>query len=110
MTTLADFDIDKGSTFRRNLTIVDNNKTPLNLTQYTIKGQLRKNYTSLEFVDFEIIILNATTGKILLTLADDVTDLLIFPKYVYDVEIISPVGITTRILEGSLTISPNVTR
>ena len=42
MSTIANFEIPQGSTFSRNMTIVDNDKVVLNLTTYTINGQVRK--------------------------------------------------------------------
>ena len=109
MTTTTNFEIQQGSTFLRTMTIVDSDKLPLNLTAYTLTGQLRKNYSSVEFVAFTIIVSNASSGKIIISLNSTITNTLMFPKYVYDVEI-SGNGNVYRILEGIITISPNVTR
>jgi len=109
MTTTTNFEIQQGSTFSRTMTIVDTDKVPLNLTSYTLTGQLRKNYSSTDFVAFTIIVLNAATGKITINLDSEITSTLLFPKYVYDVEV-SGNGNVYRILEGVIAISPNVTR
>lgn len=109
MTTTTNFEIQQGSTFSRNMTIVDSDKLPLNLTSYTLTGQLRKNYNSVEFVAFTIIVTNAASGKITISLNSTITNNLLFPKYVYDVEV-SGNGNVYRILEGVITISPNATR
>lgn len=109
MTTTTNFEIQQGSTFSRTMTIVDSDKNPLNLTAYTLTGQLRKNYSSIESVAFNIIVTNALTGKITLNINSTVTNTLLFPKYVYDVEI-NGNGNVYRILEGVITVSPNVTR
>ena len=110
MSTIANFEIPQGSTFSRNMTIVDNDKVVLNLTTYTINGQVRKSYNSAEYISFDIVKVNAPTGKISIGLTDSVTDNLTSNKYVYDIEITSVNGTKTRILEGIITTSPNVTR
>lgn len=109
MTTTVNFEIQQGSTFSRTMTIVDTDKNPLNLTAYTLTGQLRKNYSSAEFVAFTILVTNALTGKISINLNSTITNTLMFPKYVYDVEI-NGNGNVYRILEGIINVSPNVTR
>lgn len=110
MSSSVNFEIGQGSTFLRTMTVVDNEKTPLDLTNYTLEGQLRKNYNSDEFIAFDIVKINAVSGRITIGLSDTITDTLIFPKYVYDIELTSGDSTKSRILEGSITVSPNVTR
>jgi hypothetical protein len=110
MTTIANFEIHQGETFKRIITIVDNNKVPLNLTNYTYQGQIRKNYNSVEYVQFDIDPVDLVLGKISFSLTYSVTETLIYNKYVYDIEITAQNNIKTRILEGIITTTPNVTR
>lgn len=110
MTTIANFEIPQGETFKRILTVVDNSKVPLNLTNYTYQGQIRKSYNSLEYVQFDIFTVDAVLGKISIELSYSVTETLIYNKYVYDIEITAQNNIKTRILEGIITTTPNVTR
>jgi len=109
MTSIVDFEIEQGSTFTRTMS-VESNKTPVNLTGYTLAGQLRKGYSASESINFDIEVINALIGKIKISLTSSTTSALIYNKYVYDIEIADPTGVVSRILEGSMTLSLNVTR
>jgi hypothetical protein len=92
------------------MTVVDNAGVAINLSTYTVAGQLRKSYTATEFIPFTIIVVNAALGKISIGLSNLVTDTLTANRYVYDVEMTSATSEKHRILEGNITVSPNVTR
>tara|TARA_R110000796_G_scaffold31104_4_gene82731 strand:- start:1296 stop:1637 length:342 start_codon:yes stop_codon:yes gene_type:complete len=102
--------VDQGSTFRANVDVTDSDGNELNLTNYTVAAQLRKNYSSTTAVEFTATISNATSGVLEIFLSDTQTDLLKAGRYVYDVEITSPGGEVTRVLEGQIEVSPGVTR
>lgn len=102
--------IDQGSEFYRTMTLVDTSRTIVDLTNYTIAGQLRKSYTTTESISLNIVIINAVLGKFSMSLSNLITDTLTSPRYVYDVEITSSGMRTYRILEGNIIVSPNVTR
>lgn len=89
---------------------------PVNMTGYTIRCQFRSKQPSPDI----LFLLTTENGRINITdpvngafqlriLAADTT-LINFKSAVYDLEFISPSGFVTRLLEGSVTISPEVTR
>jgi hypothetical protein len=104
--------IDQGTTYETSFDLVDENGDPRNLTGYTAKSQLRKWYTSEFGVDFVTEIV-ADVGKVILRL-DAITDgagELAAGRYVYDVQLIEDTtGNITRIFEGIVTVTPQVTR
>jgi hypothetical protein len=51
-----------------------------------------------------------TEGKVTLTLTDTQTTGLTSGRYVYDMNITSGAGVTTRVVEGQAIITPGVTR
>jgi len=110
MATITNLNIDQGAEFFRTMTVVDNNGVVVNLSTYTLVGQLRKSYTATEFIPLTIEILNAPLGKISIGLSNLVTDTLTINRYVYDVEMTSSSLKKYRILEGNITVSPNVTK
>ena len=110
MSTVTNLIIDQGSDFYRAMTVIDNNNNVVDLTTYTVAGQLRKGYTSTEFIPFTITVLNATLGRISIGLTNIITDTLTAPRYVYDIEITALNLKKFRILEGNITVAPNVTR
>jgi hypothetical protein len=110
MATVANLSIDQGAEFYRTMTVVDNNGLVVDLSTYTAAGQLRKSYTANEFIPLTVVVLNASLGKISIGLSNLVTDTLTINRYVYDVEITSDSLKKYRILEGNITVSPNVTK
>lgn len=108
MATKANLVIDQGATFSADLDITDENGDIIQLSGYTASSQIRKWYTSTKFVEFTTSV-NSDIGVITLSLTANQTALLTAGRYVYDVEITDNVTIS-RIVEGIITVNPNVTR
>lgn len=108
MATKANLVIDQGATFSADLDITDENGDMINLTGYTASSQIRKWYTSSKYVEFTTAV-NTDIGVITLSLTANQTSYLTAGRYVYDVEITDNITIS-RIVEGIITVNPNVTR
>lgn len=109
MAIKANLTIDQGSTFVSTLALTDSNDVPINLDLYTASAQMRKHYTSSNATSFSVTA-NGTTGVITLALSANSTANLVSGRYVYDVEIVDGSGSITRVVEGIVTVTPNVTR
>lgn len=109
MAIKANLNIDQGATFNTQLVVTDADGDAVDLTGYTGAGQIRKHYTSSNSVSFSVSVSN-TYSTVSLSLTANVTSLLSAGRYVYDVELTSSTGIVTRVLEGIVSVSPNVTR
>ena len=72
-------------------------------------AQLRKTYTSSTATAFGCSLAN-NTGSLTLTMNNATTSALSAGRYVYDVELTDASSIKSRILEGMVTITPEVTR
>lgn len=107
------FTIEQGATFNLLMTWrIDN--VPVNLTGYTARLQARID------VDETDTILSLTTGAGItlggaagtISLDQTATQTAVLPKgeYVYDLELQTSGGIVTRLLQGELNISAEVTR
>jgi hypothetical protein len=110
---LADFveiQIESGATFNTEVTVNDANGYPKDLTDYTVRSQLRKSYYSTTAIDFQINVIDPLEGIIEMSISAANTSNIRAGRYVYDVEIEDSQGIVTRIFEGIATILPNVTR
>lgn len=107
MATKANLVIDQGSTFASSIDILDENDEPVVLTNYSARGQIRKHFTSTNSVSFTTTMSN---GSLVISLTANQTGNLVSGRYVYDIELIDPVGTVLRILEGIVTITPEVTR
>jgi hypothetical protein len=105
-------EIEQGSDFILGLSIKAANGLPYDLTGVTARGQIRKLVTDTEpIATFDITFdNNRKSGKITLYLPAATTTTLNFTVAVYDLEFISPTGIVKRIIQGTATLSPEVTR
>jgi hypothetical protein len=101
--------IDQGSDFTTTLYINDSDGLPLDLTAYSVEAQIRKTYTSTEYVDFTSSIVSLDSGQITISLSNIQTSNMISGRYVYDVVLTDPTSVKTRVVEGSATVNPGVT-
>lgn len=109
MATKANLVIDQGSTFSSDLELTDDNGDPLPLDGYAANSQIRKWYTSSNAAATFATSINVESGTITLTLTANQTSNLVAGRYVYDVEI-SAGSEVSRIVEGIVTVTPQVTR
>lgn len=111
MAAKANIVIDQGADFSTTITVLDNDNSILNLTNYTARGQIRKHYTSTTAVDFDFAFTEPRSSGILtLSLSNTQTANMEAGRYVYDVEIVSSANTVTRLVEGIATVTPEVTR
>ena len=104
------FTIEQGTTFSRVLTLQENSSA-MNLTGYSVASQMRSTHDSSSIVaTFSGSVTNASSGQLTLSLTNSQTSAIDEAIYVYDVEITSGAGAVTRILEGNITVTPEVTR
>lgn len=109
MATKANIILDQGTTFSTTIFITDDNGDPVDLSGYTGRSQIRKHYTSSNSVSFSVSLTEAT-GVVSLGLTANQTSLLTAGRYVYDVEVVSNANVVSRIIEGIVTVTPEVTR
>ena len=110
MATVSNLFIDQGSDFSAIVTLKNQNGTPINLTGFTVASQFRKTYQSSSFTAFTVTVHNAEQGKVKLQLPAATSSLLQAGRYLYDVEITSPIGERKRALEGIIVLTPEITR
>lgn len=109
-----DFMIEQGATF--NLTLIwEIDDVPVNLTNWTARLQARVDVEDTEAVltlttENGGITLGGALGTISLDRTAAQTALLPMGSYVFDLELVSGVGVVTRLVQGELDISPEVTR
>jgi len=109
MSTKANLVIDQGATYSVTLNLTDDNGDALDLNNYSASSQLRKWYTSTTSVPFTTSI-DPVAGTVTLSLTATQTANLTAGRYVYDVELTDIHNVISRIIEGIVTVTPNVTR
>jgi hypothetical protein len=110
MATVANIFIDQGSDFSNVVTVSGTNGAPINLAGYTAASQIRKSYSSTVFYNFTTTIFAPTTGKVRIQLTSENSELIPPGRYLYDIEVTSPSGSKTRVVEGIATVTPQITK
>lgn len=118
MATLNAYNIEiqQGATLSIVATWKDNAGTPINLTGYTARMAVRENYASTSAIltlttENSGIALGGALGTVTISASATATAALTAPwSGVYDLELVSGGGVVTRLLEGLVFISPEVTR
>jgi len=104
------FILEQGATFNRILTLKENNAV-MNLTGYSVASKMRSTHDSSTVVGtFTCTISDASAGQITMQMTNSTTAAIEEGIYVYDLEITNSAGTVTRIMEGNITVNPEVTR
>jgi hypothetical protein len=109
------FTVEQGATFTRDFVYKDSTNVVVNLTGYSARMHIRPHLESTQ------ILLEATTanakltitplqGKISVVFTPADTNSIPDTEAVYDLELESASGVVTRLIEGSVTFSKQVTR
>lgn len=110
MATISNLFVDAGATYSNIITVSASNGQALNLTGYTVASQIRKSYQSSVAYTFTTSIHDAATGKLRLQLTDAQSQAIPAGRWLYDVEITSSGGTKTRVVEGIVTVNPQITQ
>ena len=108
MATKVNLVVDQGTTFITSVTFNDEAGSAINFSTYTGAAQLRKHFTSSNSTSFSVTLSN--TGVITLSLTANQTSNLVAGRYVYDLEVTDAGNTISRLIEGIVTVTPNVTR
>ena len=110
MSAISNLYIDQGSDFSVIVTVNNANGTPLNLSSYTAAAQMSKSYGSLTAFTFTTAIYDANSGQIRVSLTGVASSLIKPGRYLYDIEIKSTSNVKTRVAEGIVILTPEITR
>ena len=110
---IYNFTMDQGSTWTLQVVYKDSNGNPVNLTGYTAEMQIRRKFDS----ENPVLTLSTSNGGITITPLTGTLNLLATDEqmaidagfYVYDLEL-SLGGVRTRLIQGQVTVSGEVTR
>lgn len=112
-----DLTIEQGATWEQSVQqLQPGTETPVDLTNYTARMQIRPNvssdvvYVSLTSSPAAGITIAAATGTVTLRMSATETAALSWRDAVYDLELESSDGTVTRLIEGRVTLSREVTR
>lgn len=108
--TITDIDLDQGASFVANLYFVTpGTNNAINITGYSFSSQIRSYYDSANTANITIFVNDANNGVASLYLDANTSGNLNAGAYVYDLLSIDITNNVKRVLEGVLTINPQVT-
>lgn len=110
MANVTNLTIDQGSNVSVTILVTDSTGSARNITGYTGRSQLRRSYFSTSNTSFTVTITNPTEGEVVLSMSADTSANLKYGRYVYDVELVSSTYNVERIIEGIVTVYPEVTK
>jgi hypothetical protein len=110
MATISNLFVDAGSDYSNIITVSSSNGQSLNLSGYNVASQMRKSYSSSSSYPFTASIYDAASGKVRLQLSASNSSVIPAGRWLYDVEITSASGTKTRVVEGIVTITPQITQ
>lgn len=108
MATVSNIVIDQGTTYSFTFNLTNADGSAKDLSSYTVAAQLRKSYYTSTATSFTTSTVDLT-GEITISLTATQTAALKAGRYVYDIEI-DDGSETIRVLEGIVTVTPEVTR
>ena len=109
------FELEQGTSLAKSVVWKDSTGSPVNLTGYSARLQVRENADSDEVL-LELSTANQTIeitpllGKITLHFSPVDTSGAFWTKGKFDLELTSPSGFVTRIIKGKITLSKEITR
>lgn len=109
MAIKANLIIDQGADYETSINVTDDDDNTIDLTGYTGQAQMRKHYTSVTYYSFDVNI-QGPSGIVTLGMTANVSNTIPAGRYVYDCELTDTQGKRSRLVEGIVTISPQVTR
>ena len=115
------FTIEQGATFTRTFKYKDADGNPFDLDGYTVRMQIRTSHSSLAPIDtfdnggeggFDLTAAAGASEKniITLTISAAQTAAFTFDQALYDIELESGGGVVTRLLQGKIKLSREVTK
>ena len=103
--------LDQGTTFETSVSLANDDQTAINVTGYSFSSQIRKSYYSTNAVaNLTVTVVDASTGNVKLSMTAANTANVRAGRYLYDLLMTDTGGVKTRVIEGVITVTPQVTR
>lgn len=112
MAAYVELYMDQGASFKNIINITDDvTNANVNIAGYSVSSQMRRSYYSANAsANIVCTISDAANGEITMTLSPANTSNIKAGRYLFDVETTDTTGFKTRIIEGIITVTPEVSR
>ena len=107
MADKVDLTIDQGASFEVDFLVKDASNTTIDISTYTGVGKARKFISSNTAVSMQI---NTFSNGILRASLTHVqtNDMIYSDRYIYDIKLTTPANTILRVVEGVITVNPQV--
>lgn len=110
---IYNFTIEQGATFNRRIVWADQNGSPIQLSGYSAKMQIKNSKTKELLLELSTsngkITLGEETGEIFLYISALETEVINWATGIYDLELTSGGGQVTKLIRGVVQVSREVT-
>lgn len=111
MAQFIELDLDQGTDFNMDLDLTNDNGVAINVTNYTFTSSIRKSFYSLNpTANLTVTVHNATNGNITLSMNSALSANIRPGRYLFDVKQVDSQNTTSRVIEGIITVNPQVTK
>lgn len=110
MAVKANILIDQGTDYSTTIFVSDGNDVAIDITGYSFAASARKHFTSNTAYNFTLTITDGVQGEVTMSMNAATTANISAGRYVYDCEMTDTSSVVTRLVEGLLTVKPQVTR
>lgn len=112
MAAYVELYMDQGANFKNIINITDDvTNANVNISGYSVSSQMRRSYYSANAsANIVCTISDAANGEITMSLAPANTSNIKAGRYLFDVETTDSTGFKTRIIEGIITVTPEISR
>ena len=98
----ANFTLDNGTDFETELSLTEDDGSPLNLVGYSASAKIRKHPTAIKYKPFTITFVDRSKGRIKISLTNLQTSGLESGRNYYDVLLTDGMGKVRKIIEGNI--------
>ena len=110
MAGFVELTVEQGAYFSTIINLSNYEGLALNLMGYSASSQLRKSYYSANSVTIATEFTDMANGQITMSMSSTVTANIIPGRYVFDLVTTNPDNVKMRIIEGTVDVTPSVTR
>ena len=112
MAAYVELYLDQGTTFNNIINLTDDTtNNPINLSGYSVSSQMRRSFYSANIsANIVCTITDASNGEITMSMSPANTANIKAGRYVFDVKTTDTYDVVSRVLEGIITVTPQVTK
>lgn len=111
MASFLELYCDQGTDYSIKLDLTNDDGSSINVTNYVFNSSIRKSYYSQSVTaNLNVTIADAANGTVVLSMNAATTAGIKSGRYLYDIKMLKPDTTVSRVLEGIITVFPQITK